>query len=137
MQCSRQGEVGNQPPATPDHFDIPAAPTILVAMITNLTAAQLRKAASIQGRIETLQQELTQLLGQSATTAPTPTGRRPMSAAAKAKMSAKMKAAWARRKAGLNAKPAAKAKGKMNAATKAKLSAKLKAYWAKRKAAKK
>lgn len=73
--------------------------------LTDLSPAQLRKAASIKERIASLQKDLSKLLGTAATTsAPAPTDgrrkKRKMSKAAKAKLSAKLKAAWAKRKAG-------------------------------------
>ena len=70
--------------------------------ISDLSAAQLRRAASIKERIEKLHKELTSILG-TATSAPTaPDGRkkkRKMSAAARALISAAQKKRWARVKA--------------------------------------
>ena len=109
--------------------------------ITSLSASQLRHAAAIKEKIETLQKELNQILGAVAAPATVTPGAAnragKMSAAAKAKLSAKLKLIWAKRKAAQQAvAPAAKpAPGKMSPAARAKLSAKLKAYWAKRKKA--
>ncbi|MBI5772925.1 MAG: hypothetical protein HZA89_04165 [Verrucomicrobia bacterium] len=109
-----------------------------------LSPAQLRRAAELKEKIESLTSELNKIFGGS-----TPAGvaapkkdrrRRKMSPAAKAKLSAKLKIAWARRKSGASAAPAAKKndgrRRPMSPAAKAKLSAKLKAAWARRKAAK-
>jgi hypothetical protein len=113
-----------------------------MSSITNLSVQQLRKAATLKEKIQSLEKELGQLLG--STTAPgvaTESKKKKftMSAAAKAKISAAAKARWAKIKGKTVAAtvPTKKTKGKMSAATKAKLSAKLKAIWAKRRAAKK
>ena len=72
---------------------------ILPTMI-NATATQLRKAADIQERIQSLQKELGQLLGGSAETATTEAPRKyKFSAAARAKMRAAQKARWAAKRA--------------------------------------
>jgi hypothetical protein len=102
--------------------------------ISNLSAQQLRQAASIKDQIQSLENQLAKLLGFSTpATAPKPAKKRTMSPAAKAKLSAKLKAVWAKRK-GTNKR---KGKSKMSPAAKARLSAKMKAIWAKRKAGKK
>jgi hypothetical protein len=63
----------------------------------NITPTQLRKAADIQERIQSLQEELGQLLGGLSETATTEAPRkRKFSAAARAKMRAAQKARWAR-----------------------------------------
>lgn len=110
--------------------------------ISELSASQLRRAASIKEQIEKLEKELTNILG-TATPAPaTPDGRkqkRTMSAAAKKKLSEFHKARWAKLK-GATASPTAKPKKKkftMSAAAKAAISKAAKARWAKIKAAKK
>ncbi|MEJ0091202.1 MAG: hypothetical protein WDM80_15840 [Limisphaerales bacterium] len=114
--------------------------------IANLSVQQLRQAAALKEKIQSLEKELGRLLGATATPSTSPVAGRKkfkMSAAAKAKISAAAKARWARIKGATPAaKPAVvaaprKARGKMSAAAKAKLSAKLKAIWAKRRAAKK
>ncbi|MSO23663.1 MAG: hypothetical protein EXQ58_10515 [Acidobacteria bacterium] len=109
--------------------------------LTDLSAAQLRKAASIKEQIEKLQGELALVLGTTKpapATAPAPK-KQTMSTEAKAHLSAKLKRIWAERKAAQQAtvvqKPAIKKQ--MSPAAKALISAKLKAAWAKRKAAKK
>jgi ribosomal protein L15 len=66
----------------------------------NISATQLRRAADIQDKIESLQSELGKLLGNgsaSATDSTTPTRkRRKMSAAARAKIAAAQRARWAK-----------------------------------------
>jgi predicted P-loop ATPase len=85
----------------------------------NITPQQLRKAADIQERIQSLQKELGQLLDASgpAETATTEAPkRRKFSAAARAKMRAAQKARWAKIKGTApEAKPAKKPKRKMSA----------------------
>ena len=119
-----------------------------MSSITHLSVQQLRKAAALKEKIQSLERELGRLLGSTPALAANGVPRRKkfrMSAAAKAKISAAAKARWARVKgaalaAKTSAAPAARKgrrKGAMSAATKAKLSAKLKAIWARRRAAKK
>jgi hypothetical protein len=88
----------------------------------NATPAQLRKAADIQERIQSLQEELGQLLGGEVSTpalaTEAPKKKRKFSAAARAKMRAAQKARWAKIKGTAPAtsdKPAKKAKKKMSA----------------------
>jgi len=114
----------------------------------NLSVTQLRQAADLKEKIQALENELSQVLGSTATTAAAkvPKKKGGMSAAGKAKIAAAQKARWAKVKA---AKPAAatvktvvatkpaKKKFVMSAAAKAKISAAAKARWAKIKAAKK
>lgn len=106
--------------------------------IANLSAQQLRRAADITDKIQSLQNELNRIFGTS-NSAPAdgaPRKRRKMSAAARAKIAAAAKARWAKvngkKVAG---KPARKSKGKLSAAARAKISAAAKARWAKAKAA--
>lgn len=74
--------------------------------IENLSAKQLRRAATLKDKIESLQSELTRLLGTeigNGLTAPKTDGRkkrRTMSAAAKAKIGAAQRARWAKVRAG-------------------------------------
>lgn len=102
--------------------------------LLSLTSAQLKHAADLKDRIESLNKELASLLGSSsaATKSSAPKQRRKMSAGARAKIAAAQKARWAKVNAG---KPAAKKKSKMSASAKARLSAAAKARWAKVKAA--
>ncbi|KAB2646452.1 MAG: hypothetical protein DVB33_09680 [Verrucomicrobia bacterium] len=107
--------------------------------ISELSASNLRQAATLKERIEQLQMELNSILG-TATIAPV-ANQKPqgMSPAAKAKLSAKLKEVWAKRKAAKQAATTfevAQPKSKLSSSAKANLSAKLKEVWAKRKAAK-
>jgi hypothetical protein len=85
----------------------------------NITPQQLRKAADIQEKIQSLQEELGQLLG-GETSTPVQSTEVPkkykFSAAARAKMRAAQQARWASIKGTTpSAKPAKKAKRKMSA----------------------
>jgi ribosomal protein L15 len=63
----------------------------------NISATQLRRAADIQDKIESLQSELNKLLGNGSVAAPKPERkRRKMSAAARAKIAAAQRARWAK-----------------------------------------
>jgi len=70
----------------------------------NISATQLRRAADIQDKIESLQSELGKLLGNGSATAAESTTperkRRKMSRAAKAKIAAAQRARWAKVRAG-------------------------------------
>jgi len=71
------------------------------ASIASLSAQQLRRAADIKDKIQSLEKELEQILGSSTKPAATaaPKKRRKMSAAGRAKISAAAKARWAKVKA--------------------------------------
>jgi len=109
---------------------------------TDVSAKQLRHAASIKERIDELEHELSQILGTSHartggsdhSTAPRRTGKRRMSAAGRAAIAAGARARWARIK-GTATKSATKPKRKMSAAGRARLSALAKARWKKARAA--
>lgn len=104
-------------------------------MISNLSAEQLRRAASIKDEIESLQTELDRLLGSSDVgTSPNTKARRKMSAAGRAAIAAAQKARWAKL-SGKTAKPGTRGRRKMSAAARAKIAATAKARWAKVKAA--
>ena len=96
-------------------------------MIT-LSAAQLRRAADIKEKMETLQSELGRLLGSTAT-ARGPGRRRGMSAAGRARIAAAQRARWAKQK------NPAKPRRKMSAAGRKRMAQAAKARWAKAKAA--
>ena len=67
--------------------------------LTDISAAQLRRAAAVKDRMAKLQKKLSRILGSSAPAAPVPDGRKrkkPMSAATKKKLSAAHKARWAK-----------------------------------------
>ncbi len=71
--------------------------------IANLSVQQLRRAVTLKEKIQSLEKKLSQLLGSTSSVeadiqAPKKK-KRAMSAAAKAKISAKLKKAWALRKA--------------------------------------
>ena len=100
-------------------------------MISNLSAQQLRQAATIKDRIEGLQTELDRLLG-SSTGQTAPAGKRTMSASARARIAAAQKARWAKVK---SEKAAKTGKRKLSAAARGKIAAAAKARWAKAKAA--
>ena len=109
--------------------------------LINLTPAQLRHAADLKEKIESLQHELGRLHGSNGavSAAPVKGGKRKISAAGIARIRAAQKARWAKAK-GASA-PAAKKAGKrgpkkMSAAARAKIAAAQKARWAKFHAAK-
>jgi hypothetical protein len=85
----------------------------------NATPTQLRKAADIQEKIQSLQEELGQLLGGELSTSAQPTEeprKYKFSAAGRARMRAAQKARWAKIKGTApETKPAQKAKRKMSA----------------------
>ena len=111
--------------------------------ITTITPQQLRQAADLQEKIQSLQEELGQLLGGDvstpAQTTEAPTTKRKkwkMSAAGRARIAAAARARWARIKGSApSAKPVKKAKKHFSAAARAALSAAIKARWAKAKKA--
>jgi hypothetical protein len=103
--------------------------------MTNLSASQLRRAADIKDKIESLQKELSRLLG-SIDGAVAPRKRRKMSAAGRARIGAAVRLRWAKVKGRKSAaKPVKKARRKMSAAGRAKIAAAARARWAKAKAA--
>jgi hypothetical protein len=69
--------------------------------LSSLSVQQLRKAASLKEKIQSLEKKLGQILGSLTVSAVKPVGkkRRKMSAAGKARISAAMKARWAKKKA--------------------------------------
>src|SRR5690348_640095 len=106
--------------------------------LNSLSPQELRRAAGLKEKIQSLEKKLHQLLGSSTDTA-APAGPRKehkMSAAGRAKIAAAAKARWAKVRAGKSpAKP--KAKRKMSAAGRARIRAAVKARWARVRAAKK
>jgi hypothetical protein len=101
----------------------------------NITPRQLRKAANIQEKIQSLQAQLGELLGSPAEPATEAPKKRKMSAAGIARIVAGTKARWARVRAEKAGKPVQKAKRKVSAAGRARLAASAKARWAKAKKA--
>lgn len=108
--------------------------------ITSLSAQQLRRAADIKDKIESLQDELNRIMGasNSAPTGSVPKNKRKMSAAGRARIVAAQKARWAKAK-GAKSKivPGRKPKRQMSVAARAKISAAQKMRWAKIKTVKK
>ena len=111
----------------------------------NISTQQLRRAADLQEKIESLQGQLSEILGAPAVqAAPSGNGRRKkkrtMSASARAKIGAAQRARWAKQKAGKPGKTAKaapkKARRKISAAARARMIAGAKARWAKIRAAK-
>jgi hypothetical protein len=109
-----------------------------MSSIANLSAQQLRRAADIKDKIQSLENELHRILGSSVkpAAAVAPKKRRKMSAAGRAKIAAAQKARWAKAKG--KSAPAAKPqlKRKISAAGIARIRAAQKARWAKIKAKK-
>jgi hypothetical protein len=110
---------------------------------TDVSAKQLRHAASIKERIDELERELSQILGTSHartggsdhSPAPRRTGKRRMSAAGRAAIAAGARARWAKIKGTATKSATTKPKRKMSAAGRARLSALAKARWKKARAA--
>lgn len=110
--------------------------------VTNLSSTQLRKAADLKERIDSLTSELASILGGAVSLNPQPlppkSGRRQMSAAGRARIAAAARARWAKVRGGKsNGAPAQKTTGrrKMSAAGRAKIAAAARARWANAKAA--
>jgi hypothetical protein len=101
--------------------------------INSLSSQQLRRAAAIKEQIDALENELGKILGGSEAK-PAATGRRTMSASARARIGAAQKARWAKVRGNKAAKPAGSSRRKMSSAARAKISAAAKARWAKAKA---
>jgi hypothetical protein len=102
--------------------------------ISSLSAQQLRRAAAIKEQIDTLQNELGKILGGDGATR-VASGKRTMSASARARIAAAQKARWAKVKGKKPAVSAGTGRRKMSPAARAKLAAAAKARWAKAKAA--
>ena|SRR5208282_1614664 len=118
-----------------DRLDFSGTRAFTGATMTHLSASQLRLAARIKHKIESLQKEFSRLLAGTAGAA-APRKRRKMSAAARRKIAAAARARWTKvkgRKTG--AKPVKKAKRKMSASSRKKLAALAKTRWKKAKAA--
>jgi hypothetical protein len=98
--------------------------------IPNLSAQQLRRAASVKDQIDALNAELVRLLGTSDhENVPPRTRKMPLSA--RRKIAAAQKARWAKTKG----ESAQKSRRKMSATARKKIAAAAKARWAKAKAA--
>ena len=106
--------------------------------LVNLTPEQLRKAADLQEQIQSLQQELRDVLGDVRLPAAggRDSGKRILSSAGRAAISAAAKARWAKvRGEKQPASPTQKRGRKMSAAGRARLSAAARERWKKAKAA--
>ena len=114
---------------------------------TNLTPAQLHKAAGLKEKIEVLQAQLETVLGGNSLPAPVETPesesfepapkKRKFTAAGLARLRAAQQARWAKVKAGKPAETETaekKPRKKISKATRAAMAAAAKARWAKRKA---
>jgi hypothetical protein len=116
---------------------------IYPSMISNnLTPAQLRRAADIMEKIESLQHQLSQLDvstgATEASAAPARRGRRAISAEGIARIKAAQKKRWAKARAAADGAQPAKRGGhrKMSAAGRAAIAAAARARWARVRAAK-
>jgi len=85
---------------------------MLANTFPNLSLKQLKQAVAIRERIESLERELGRIVGGEAPRAAAPRKKRRVSEAARAKMSASMKARWATRKGKKRVARVAKAKSK-------------------------
>lgn len=112
--------------------------------LINLTPSQLRHAADLKEKIESLQDELNQLQGAPSavvsTAEPVARAKRKISAAGIARIKAAQKLRWAKVKgakpAAVVAAPGKRGPRKMSAAARAKIAAAAKARWARVRAAK-
>lgn len=117
----------------------------MIITLSNISVQQLKRAVIIREQIEQLETELSEIFGESpAPMAPATngrTGKRTMSASARAKIAAAQRKRWAKqhKAEGKSPKASAKApkqrKNKMSAAGRAAISAAIKARWARAKAA--
>lgn len=99
------------------------------------SAQQLRRAVAIKEQVEALESELGEILGGRSGGNHTVSGRRTMSASARARIAAAQRARWAKVKGKQPAKSSGGSKRKMSAAARAKIAAAARARWAKAKAA--
>lgn len=101
--------------------------------IINLSSQQLRRIADLKEKIDSLQHELTLLIGGRGPGRPKKYG---MSAAGRARIAAAQKARWAKFHSGkTSGKTASKGKRTFSTAARAKIAAAARARWAKAKAA--
>jgi hypothetical protein len=113
-------------------FQIPSIDCML-----HLSSKQLRQAATLKERIQSLEKKLGRILGSpTGQVAPAvPSRRRKMSAAGRARIVAAQKARWAKAKGTKSGpKPVKQARRKMSATSRTKIAAAAKARWAKAKA---
>jgi hypothetical protein len=117
----------------PDGLDFKGTQSFTDRTMINLTASELRRAANLKDKIETLQSELARLLGN--TNGAAPRKRRGISAAGRARIAAAQRARWAKQRGTRASKIAAKPRRKVSAAARKRLAKAAKARWAKAKAA--
>jgi hypothetical protein len=128
------------PNSKKSRIDFSLLKTLIAAMsslLASLSAQQLRRAADLKDKIQSLENELHRIFGSSAKsiTAVAPKKKRKMSAAGRAKIAAAARARWAKVKGRKSvAKPIKKARRKMSAAARAKIAAAARARWQKAKA---
>src|SRR4051812_14390893 len=105
-------------------------------LLTSLSARDLRRAAEIKERIDSLQNELVQILGSKSVTPAgrTGPGRRRMGAAARARIAAGARARWAKVKASETSTVRKTTRMKRSPAVRARLAAIAKERWKKAKA---
>ena len=100
--------------------------------ITHLSSRELRQIANLKEKIDSLQAELTRLVGGTASGSRRKLG---MSAAGRARIAAAQRARWAKFHARKPSKASAKSKRTLSAAARSKIAAAARARWAKAKAA--
>ena len=102
----------------------------------HISLDSLEEALSIRRQVDTLEKRLSTLLrGSPLTAVSTHSGNRRMSAQARAKIAAAMRARWAKIKGRTTAAKSAKKKGGLTAAGRKRLSQLMKARWAARRKA--
>jgi len=101
----------------------------------DISLESLEEAVSIRRKIETLEKRLDGILQGSPSTSSPRRGKRKMSAQARAKIAATMRARWAKRKGKAEHVSTRKRKGGITAAGRIRLSQLMKARWAARRKA--
>jgi hypothetical protein len=102
------------------------------SLLISLSPKQLRRAADLKDKIQSLENELGRILGATIkpVAAVAPKKKRKMSASGRAKIAAAQKARWAKVKGRKSAaKPVKQARRKMSAAGRAKIAAAARARW--------
>lgn len=103
--------------------------------LNGVSAEQLRRAAAIKDQIEALENELQGILGGATEATHAVSGRRTMSASARARIAAAQRARWAKQKGTAPAASSPRTRRKMSPAARAKIAAAARARWKKAKAA--
>jgi hypothetical protein len=104
------------------------------SLFSSVSAQDLRRAAEIKEKIDSLQDELSQILGSDSVTSNRRVGSGKRSAATRAKIAAGARARWAKVR-GTSGSTTKKAKRKRSPAVRARLAAIAKERWRKAKAA--